>query len=231
MYKLGKYKGSDKMSDLIADNYPMLLVVSRFGIPLGFGEKNISEVCSENGVDDKTFLTVVNMQAEEHLVVEDIDQSISLPLLISYLHNAHDYFLEYRLPLIRRKLVDAIGGAKDVSVVIIRYFDEYVHAVRRHMMYEEETVFPYVRALLEGRAAQGYSIDVFRRKHDHVEVPLAELKNIIIKYYSGSTTNELVNALFDIFSTERDLASHNNIEDNLFVPAIAALESRRRDGK
>ena len=38
MYKKGIYKETDKMSDLICDNYPMVLVMSRFGIALGFGE-------------------------------------------------------------------------------------------------------------------------------------------------------------------------------------------------
>ena len=39
MYKQGKYTETDKMSDLICENYPMVLVMSRFGIDLGFGEK------------------------------------------------------------------------------------------------------------------------------------------------------------------------------------------------
>ncbi len=51
MYKNGKYRETDKMSDLICENYPMVLVMSRFGIALGFGEKNIGEVCRQNGVD------------------------------------------------------------------------------------------------------------------------------------------------------------------------------------
>jgi hypothetical protein len=51
MYKNGMYRETDKMSDLICENYPMVLVMSRFGIALGFGEKNIGEVCRQNGVD------------------------------------------------------------------------------------------------------------------------------------------------------------------------------------
>lgn len=55
MYKNGMYRETDKMSDLICENYPMVLVMSRFGIALGFGEKNIGEVCRQNGVDACTF--------------------------------------------------------------------------------------------------------------------------------------------------------------------------------
>ena len=38
--KNGKYRETSEMSDLICENYPMVLVMSRFGIDLGFGEKN-----------------------------------------------------------------------------------------------------------------------------------------------------------------------------------------------
>ena len=65
MYKQGKYTETDKMSDLICENYPMVLVMSRFGIDLGFGEKNIGDVCRQNEVDSCTFLTVVNFLTEE----------------------------------------------------------------------------------------------------------------------------------------------------------------------
>ena len=40
MYKLGAYNQNNRMSDLVCDNYPVLLVMSRFGIALGFGDKS-----------------------------------------------------------------------------------------------------------------------------------------------------------------------------------------------
>ena len=50
------------------------------------------------------------------------------------------------------------------------------------------------------------------------------LKNILIKYYPASSSNELNSVLFDIFTCEQDLASHNYIEDYLFIPVIQKLE-------
>jgi regulator of cell morphogenesis and NO signaling len=109
MYKNGKYRETDKMSDLICENYPMVLVMSRFGIALGFGEKNIGEVCRQNGVDPCTFLAVVNFLTEDvSAPMTNIDKCLSIEALITYLHNAHAYFLDFRLPHIRRKLTDAI---------------------------------------------------------------------------------------------------------------------------
>ena len=54
------YKPTDKMSDLICENYALLQVLSRFGVSLGFGDKSVQEVCAMNNVDCNTFLIVVN---------------------------------------------------------------------------------------------------------------------------------------------------------------------------
>ena len=214
------------MSDLIGENYPMVLVMSRFGIALGFGEKNIGEVCRQNGVDTLTFLTVVNFLTEDiSTPVSDIDKKLSVESLITYLHNAHDYFLKFRLPHLRRKLVEAIEECpKDVAFVITRFFDEYAEEVNKHMLYEEKTVFPYVRGLLEGIKDTRYNITIFRKRHDQIEMKITELKNILLKYYPGPGSYLLNSVLFDIFATEQDLASHNHVEDYLFVPVILALE-------
>ena len=220
MYKNGKYRETDKMSDLICENYPMVLVMSRFGIALGFGEKNIGEVCRQNGVDACNFLT-----EDISAPVTDVNKCLSIDALITYLHNAHDYFLNFRLPHLRRKLVEAIAECpKDVAFVIQNFFDEYAEEVNKHMSYEEKVVFPYVRGLLAGKKDPKYNISIFRKRHDQIEMKIVELKNILIKYYPGPGSNLLNSVLFDIFATEQDLASHNHVEDYLFMPAILALE-------
>lgn len=228
MYKIGEYKDSDSMSELICANYQMLLVLSRFGIALGFGDKSIKEVCSEHTVDIKTFLAVVNLLVSEEKEVRPIDlHELSVPSIIMYLRNSHTYFLEFRLPLIRCKLIEAIDCSEGnaVALVIVRYYDEYVSEVRKHMMYEENTVFSYVEGMLNGTFSDKYNIDIFSKHHDKVEAKLSELKNIIIKYYPAKTSDELTSVLFEIFSCAEDLASHNDIEDYLFVPSIREIES------
>ncbi len=221
MYKNGGYTGEDRMCDLVCDRYPVLQVMSRFGIALGFGDKTIAAVCEENRVDTATFLAVVNLVLD---FGGDADAVVSVRALTDYLHNSHGYFLDFRLPAIRRKLIEAVDcSLSDVSFAIMRFFDEYVAEVQRHMTYEEQTVFPYVESLLSGEKNAAYSIDIFRRQHDQVEAKLRELKNIIIKYYPSGGTNELNGVLFDIFTCEQELASHNAVEDEIFIPAVERL--------
>lgn len=226
MYRKGNYRETDKMSDLICENYPMVFVMSRFGIALGFGDKNIGEVCRMNNVDTNTFLTVVNYLSDTSQKTQPVpSENLSLESLMNYLHNSHDYFLKFRLPQIRAKLLEAISNSsEDVAFVIRRFFDEYAEEVNKHMLYEEKTVFPYVRSILKGNKKQKYNISIFMKRHDQIELKITELKNILIKYYPGASNNMLNSVLFDIFSTEEDLASHNHIEDYLFIPAILELE-------
>lgn len=227
MSKKQLYSSTDKMSDIICDNYSLLQVMSRFGLPLGFGDHSVEEVCKSSHVDCPTFLAVANFINKGHSRSSLPQTEISVESLMVYLKNAHHYFLDFQLPSIRRKLLEAIDCSTDneVTFLILKFFDSYVQEVHRHMNYEDMYVFTYVENLLKGVKDEAYNIDMFVRHHDHIDEKLTELKNSIIKYYPDSRKTYVMNAvLFDIFNCEKDLASHNLVEDCLFVPAVLRLE-------
>lgn len=228
------YQASDKMCDLIRGNHESLQVLSRFGLPLGFGDKTVAEVCAEQHVHTPTFLAVVNYKSFPAGFVPRADE-VSLDTLMNYLKRAHVYFLDFCLPMIRRKLIEAINCGTEnnkIAFLVIRFFDEYAQEVKRHMEHEDKHVFTYVAGLQKGVRTGDYTIETFARQHRavddmHIETKLIELKNVIIKYYPSTVSNELLNsALFDIFTCENDLAQHCQIEDNLFVPAVRLLEQQ-----
>lgn len=148
MYTLEGYKAVDRMRNAVRDNSALLPVIGRFGILLGFGDKTIREVCREYNVDEKTFLEVINSVSGRR----GNYKSVSLPALISYLKQAHAYYLDFVIPNIRRKLIEAIdcSGTNDIAILILRFYDEYVAEVRKHMDYEDKFVFTYVDRLLKG---------------------------------------------------------------------------------
>jgi len=235
MQKQQKFIANDKMSDLIREDHSMLLVISRFGLSLGFGDKTVNEVCDVSGIDCTTFLAVVNFLSEGNFEVGITGENISIVSVINYLKNSHVYFLDFKLPAIRNKLLAAIN-APDQSipyeVVFMKFFDEYFSEVKKHMKYEDKVVFPYVLKLLTGEKDPKYSISVFRERHNQIESKLVELKNILIKYYPAKGSNYLLTeVLFDILSCETDLASHNHVEDYLFVPTIEEIELKNNPAK
>ncbi len=216
-----------RMSDLICVDYPLLLIITRFGIPLGFGEDSLGEVCKKHNIDADTLLILLNFSKDHGMKTYSLEElsKLNMSSLLEYLANSHAYFLDFRLPLLRQRLLSAISTCpKEVAYVIQNFFDEYVEEVRKHMSYEEKTVFPYALSLAEGVKKRGYNIRTFSKKHDQIELKITELKNILIKYYPVASGYELTNVLHDIFTTEEDLATHNNIEDKIFIPYIKALE-------
>ncbi len=211
-----------------------LRVISRFRLPLGVGDKTIEAVCQENDVHTATFLEIVNYQIEPHSSAAIAD--ISLPTLLEYLRQSHAHFFEFSLPLLRKKLIEAVNHAvSDVQVpmLIIRFFDEYVNEMLVHMEHENEQVFPYVESLLRGEKSDNFCSERFAEQHrtvddQNIADKLTELKNLIIKYYPASDDNTLLmSALYDLFLTEQDLAVHCGIEDNLLLPAVQRLETQQ----
>jgi len=225
------YRETDKMFDVICDEFHLLQMMSRFGISLGFGEKTVREVCEAARVDAPTFLAVANYMKHGPQTAMTLCEQVSVPSLMHYLKNAHTYFLNFQLPNIRRRLISAIdcSQANEVAYLILKFYDEYMGDVRRHMSVENKKVFPYVESLLgkERPALPNTQIAAFKKSHVGVDRKLQELKNLIIKYYSAVDAGEMLNTvLFDIFTCEEDLRQHCAVEDDLFVPAVERLEER-----
>lgn len=225
---INKLNLNSRMNDLIKENSSLLLTISRFGLPLGFGDKTIHEICTRNGVDEKTFMAVVLFILEGKEPTDADFKEISVETLIGYLKSAHFYFLSYKLPLVREQLLKSISlSAKESPhhTMILNFFDDYVSEVQKHMEHENRRVFPYVLKLLSGEKDPAYSIAVFEQNHENIDSKLADLKNILIKYYPADEPNfELNDVLFDLLACEKDLNTHNSVEDYFFVPLIESLE-------
>lgn len=220
-----RYCASDPMIRLIADDYQLIQVMSRFGIRMGFADKSVAEVCAECGVDCNTFLTVVNFVADGSAVLHS-SPKVSVLSLLDYLRQSHSYFLEYYLPAIRGKLMRGIQvNSGDISFLIIKFFDDYMAEVRTHMDYEDRTVFTNVMSLIDGVVPDNFTITTYSDHHEEVSSKLTELKRLIIKYCPPcADTNLLNDALYDIYRCEQELESHCLIEDHILVPALVKLE-------
>lgn len=219
------YEADDKMISLIRDNYDLLQALGSFGISLGFGDKTVKETCEDNDVDTYTFLAVVNYTINGYGEFEN-DEQISVPTLLHYLEASHAYFLDFQLPYIRRELQELLDEKDSLARLILRFYDEYAHEIRRHMKYEQKTLFPYVETLLDGKPANDYNVETFSKHHGAADKKLRELKLLIIKYLpqDGLHNNQLTATLHDIYDNEEWLRQHALVEDHIFVPAIRRLE-------
>ena len=219
------YEPNDKMVTLIKDNCSVLQALSSFGISLGFGDKTVSETCQMNGVDTYTFLAVVNYTINGHGDFEN-DEQISVATLLHYLKASHTYYLDFQLPFIRRELQESINEDDALGMLSMKLYEAYAQEIRRHMKYEEKTLFPYVESLLDGCPMNDYNVETFSKHHEQTDQKLHELKLMIIKYLPADAlhNNQLTATLYDIYNNEEWLRQHAEVEDHIFTPAIKRLE-------
>ena len=210
------YKGSDKICDLMSHEEDAIQIISRFGLAMGVGEQTIAEACEAHGVHTPTFLAIVNYKVfQQRVVPEDID----IPTLQHYLRNAHTYFLDFRLPRLRRELIEAIIPADpDTKIpgLILRCYDEFVDEIRTHIEHENEGLF-----------------DEHEHDDERITDKLTEIKNLIIKYYptnpastEGTVTYTLISVMSNLWHTEQDFADHCAIEDDILRPALCKGRDR-----
>jgi regulator of cell morphogenesis and NO signaling len=223
------YKATDKICDLMSHEEDAIQIISRFGLEMGVGEQTIAQVCEAHGVHTPTFLSIVNYKVfKKRAIPADID----VPTLQRYLHNAHTYFLDFRLPRLRRALIEAIIPADPTTQIpglILRCYDEFVEEIRTHIEHENAGLF---------------------EEHEHdderITSKLTEIKNLIIKYYpsanqqsaisnqqsaisnqQSSITYLLISVMSDLWHTEQDFADHCAIEDDILRPALTNHRSRK----
>lgn len=221
------FKKTMKMSDLIDVDYRLLLLLNHLNISLGFGEKSVEAVCKEQDFDADCFIFLANYFSNKAIMnVEEEFYKLPLQPFLHYLKCTHSYFLDHRLPNIRRKLKAVFADSSDgLQKVVLNFFDKYHSEVKEHMNYEDNTVFPYIRSLV-GKAKEGdYSIDMFEERHNDIEGKMNDLKQILMKYVDGSKNQTLMaNILMELYMSEEELAAHSYIEDHLVIPRVRAME-------
>ena len=214
------YKGSDKICDLMAHEEDAIQIISRFGLEMGVGEQTIEQVCEAHNVHTPTFLAIVNYKVFRHRALpEDID----IPTLQRYLHNAHTYFLDFRLPRLRRALIEAIIPADPTTKIpglILRCYDEFVDEIRTHIEHENAGLF-----------------DEHEHDDQRITDKLTEIKNLIIKYFpsdsrqSSVVSYQLISVMSDLWHTEQDFEDHCAIEDDILRPALNKGERLKVKGE
>ncbi len=230
-----KYHGNDSLAELISADFKLLQVMSRFGIALGFGDKTVEEVCRDNNVDTDTFLAVCNFVSQGLKPSFDEYMSLHVEGLLTYLRNSHSFFLDFELPAIRRKFVNAVDCSthNEIGFLILKFFDDYVAEIKHHQEYESEHFYQYVDGLMHGKRPADVSVQHFEDDLEHrnddkmISQKLTDLKNIIIRYSPTSANKEILNeALLNLFEFEKDMDSHTQLEDTVFIPIVSMLESQ-----
>lgn len=218
-----------KFAELLTDDRRLLQLLSRFGIGLGFGDRNVEQVCLMNHVNTELFLMICEIYSDNNFRPGQRElQHIDMSNLLSYLKASHLYYLDERFPHIEEHLqhiIDACG--QKFGPMLSHFYDEYKKEVMRHIKYyEEEVVFPYIEALLNGQRTDSYKINEFEHNHTNIQDTLDDMMNILLKYLPGDIfPKERIEISLDIMELSDDLNCHSLIEERILIPYVESLEN------
>jgi len=227
-YKKTSFSGDTKFAELLAEDRRLLQLMPRFGIGLGFGDRNVYQVCQMNQVSTELFLMICEIYSDGSFQPNQSDlQHIDMRDLLSYLKASHQYYLDERFPHIEEHLqliIEACG--QKYGPMLSQFYGEYKQEVMRHIQYyEEEVVFPYIEALLNGKRTDSYKIDEFEHNHTNIQDTLDDMMNILLKYLPGDILpKERIEISLDIMELSDDLNRHSLIEDRILIPCVELLE-------
>ena len=220
-----------KFAELMTDDRRLLQLLPRFGIGLGFGDRSLDQVCQMNQVNTDLFLMICEIYSDNSFKPEKTElQHVDMGNLLSYLKASHLYYLDERFPHIEehlQRIIDACG--QKYGPMLSHFYDEYKQEVMRHIKYyEEEVVFPYIEALLNGQRTDSYKIDEFEHNHTNIQDTLDDMMNILLKYLPGDILpKERIEISFDIMELSDDLNRHSLIEEHILIPCVESLENAK----
>ncbi len=222
------FSKDSKFAELMTDDRRLLQLLPRFGIGLGFGDRNVEQVCQMNHVSTELFLLICEIYSDSSFKPSYSElQQIDMGDLLSYLKASHQYYLGERFPHIEEHLqhiIEACG--QKYGPMLSHFYDEYKQEVMRHIQfYEEEVVFPYIEALLNGQRTDSYKINEFEHNHTNIQDTLDDMMNILLKYLPGDILpKERIEISYDIMELSDDLNRHSLIEERILVPSVESLE-------
>ena len=79
------------MYQVVLENLQLLLLLPRFRLRSGFGEKSVDEVCLAHGVNTDFFLEIANAYLDELYVPEEGLSLFSLGTMVNYIKSTHSY--------------------------------------------------------------------------------------------------------------------------------------------
>ena len=230
MSKHPLFSEKSKLYEMIADNPKLLQLLPRFGIQLGFGDRNVAEVCQQNHVSTRLFLMVCSLHFDPDTQLHPVaPDDLDLTSILTYLNASHRFYLDDRFPHIEEHLGRIIEAAgTKYGNMLSHFYNEYKREMVKHFQYEEEVVFPYIEALRKNGDTGAYTIEQFRHNHSNIEDALEDMTNILIKYLPGDILpDERICIATDIMEVSADLVSHSLIEEQILTPYVEALENAK----
>lgn len=212
-----------KLADVISSNHNLILLLSRMGIQLGFGEKTIEEVCMQYQVSKEFVLMVFNVSTfDDYSPSDDYFINTDMSMLVPFLKASHHHYLNERLPHIEKHLNHLVDSVDErYGKILKKFYADFTAEISDHFRFEEGEVFSWLNNNERNRSL----FSDFADSHENLNDALLDLTQIVYKYLpSNVMPDDTIELVFDILQLSADLEKHTQIEEKILIPYAKTLE-------
>lgn len=223
------------VGDLVAEDYRRAAVLKRFDIDFCCGgARLLADVCQERGLD----------VAEVARALEEADGRGAGPsarvtswapgFLADYIVHEHHAYVRESLPVLRaftQKVARVHGARRPELPEIARLVEEVAREMEEHMAEEEALVFPRIKALAAGEAAEAEPplralIDEMEGEHDRAGELMRQIRRLSDGFRPPPDACNTYRAAFaKLEEFEDDLHRHVHLENNVLFPKALEIEA------
>jgi regulator of cell morphogenesis and NO signaling len=208
------------------------------------GEMSLQEACNEARVALAEVEAALQEVRDARASADARDWGAgSLAELIAHIESFHHQYVRRALPRIDQllsKVLTAHGQKHHDLGKVLRHFQVLGDEMVRHMMKEEQVLFPYI-IRMEDAAAGGEAVAaptfgtvknpvrMMRAEHESIGLELREIRKLSKDYDTPKEQCNSFRALYNALEEfERERQQHIHLEDDILFPRAEALEERTR---
>lgn len=237
MYSKNNIYPESKLAEIIISHPYVILMLEHFEISLPVHDLTIRQICEKYRINETLFIAITNLYRKKKDIPKLKLIADDAKTITCFLAASHRYYSEQIYPKIMQ-LIEQMSKQnhhREIKLVSV-FFTDYFKEVTTHLDYENQVFHPYVKWLIvrdkgmpnkENHA--DYSVSQYQDRHDDIEMKLADLKNLLIKYLPIQNDHLIRRKLLFLLSElEFDLNIHSKIEELILIPFVFELENKNK---
>lgn len=228
------------IKEIVTRDYRTAAVFEKYSLDFCCGGgKTIEQACKEKSVNPGIVLDDLMGTFTSSPSDEDRFNTMPLDELIDYIVKVHHSYVRTAMPAIlthTKKVASVHGSNHPEEITIATTFASVAEELGKHMMKEEQILFPYIKKLVEAKKAGGKMsqppfgsarnpIKMMEDEHRAAGNEMYEIRSLSSSYTpppDACTTFKV--SYLELQQFELDLHNHVHLENNILFPKAIALE-------
>jgi regulator of cell morphogenesis and NO signaling len=212
-----------RIGEIVAEDYRRARALKKFGIDFCCGGGiTLREACARKAAPPSEVISALDQSAGAPSEPLARVSSWSPTFLVDYIESVHHSFVRDAIPAIRAfttKVAKVHGHQQPELALIADRFEQLASAMEEHMQFEEEQLFPAVRA---GNATElVQDIDRAEDEHRDAGALMEEIRQLSDNYTPPEWACATYRAAYvNLSQFEQDLHIHVHLENNVLFQKL-----------